>query len=205
MAAVAFMHGMAKKTLSICHFWRTNASPKAAITSNISTNKKLNRFADPETPIKPQRSSHSMIAAHVQQHLGNKTSSEARESERLMMKKGGAATTVAVVLVVLLAAAASSVARADVSCADVDENLRPCVGYVTGKEAAPAAQCCAGVKRIRTMPSGTADRRQACECVKQAAAKYQPLNADAIRDLPAQCGAPLPFPLTLNFDCTTIP
>ena len=113
-----------------------------------------------------------------------------------MMNKGGA---VAVVLVVLPAARPDP----DVSCADVDENLRPCVGYVTGKEAAPAAECCAGVKRIRAMPSGTADRRQACECVKQAAAKYQPLNADAIRDLPAQCGAPLPFPLTLNFDCTT--
>ncbi|XP_066351198.1 non-specific lipid-transfer protein A-like [Miscanthus floridulus] len=111
-----------------------------------------------------------------------------------MMNKGGAAPTVA-----------SARPDPDVSCADVDENLRPCVGYVTGKEAAPAAECCAGVKRIRAMPSGTADRRQGCECVKQVAAKYQPLNADAICDLPAQCGAPLPFPLTLNFDCTTIP
>uniref|UniRef100_A0A804RDI3 Non-specific lipid-transfer protein n=1 Tax=Zea mays TaxID=4577 RepID=A0A804RDI3_MAIZE len=121
----------------------------------------------------------------------------------MMKKKGGAATTaVAAVALVLLAAAA---VRADVNCADVDASLRPCVGYVTGKEAAPAAECCAGVKRIRAMPSGPAERRQACECVKQAAANYQPLNADAIRDLPAQCGAPLPFPLTLNFDCTTIP
>jgi hypothetical protein len=119
----------------------------------------------------------------------------------MMKKKGGAATTaVAAVALVLLAAAA---VRADVNCADVDASLRPCVGYVTGKEAAPAAECCAGVKRIRAMPSGPAERRQACECVKQAAANYQPLNADAIRDLPAQCGAPLPFPLTLNFDCTT--
>nr|AAL73541.1 putative lipid transfer protein [Sorghum bicolor] len=121
------------------------------------------------------------------------------------MKKGGAGimVAVAVALVVLVAAASSSVARADVSCADVDANLRACVGYVTGKEAAPGGECCAGVRRIRGMPSGTAERRQACECVKQAAAGYQPLNADAIRDLPKQCGAPLPFPLTLNFDCTT--
>ncbi|EES14498.1 hypothetical protein BDA96_07G031400 [Sorghum bicolor] len=125
----------------------------------------------------------------------------------MMMKKGGAGimVAVAVALVVLVAAASSSVARADVSCADVDANLRACVGYVTGKEAAPGGECCAGVRRIRGMPSGTAERRQACECVKQAAAGYQPLNADAIRDLPKQCGAPLPFPLTLNFDCTTIP
>ncbi|AQK41826.1 Non-specific lipid-transfer protein [Zea mays] len=102
----------------------------------------------------------------------------------MMKKKGGAATTaVAAVALVLLAAAA---VRADVNCADVDASLRPCVGYVTGKEAAPAAECCAGVKRIRAMPSGPAERRQACECVKQAAANYQPLNADAIRDLPAQ-------------------
>jgi hypothetical protein len=106
----------------------------------------------------------------------------------MMMKKGGAGimVAVAVALVVLVAAASSSVARADVSCADVDANLRACVGYVTGKEAAPGGECCAGVRRIRGMPSGTAERRQACECVKQAAAGYQPLNADAIRDLPKQ-------------------
>ncbi|PAN33488.1 hypothetical protein PAHAL_6G024900 [Panicum hallii] len=123
-----------------------------------------------------------------------------------MARKGGAAAAV----VVLAAAMAFMVlaarpAEGAVTCPEVDANLVPCVGYVTGKEAAPPAECCAGVRRIRALPSGTAERRQACECVKQAAARFPGLNADAIRVLPAQCGSPLPFPLTLNFDCTTIP
>ncbi|RLN04455.1 non-specific lipid-transfer protein A-like [Panicum miliaceum] len=125
-----------------------------------------------------------------------------------MARKGGAAAAVVVLaaaamaLIVLLAARP---AEGAVTCAAVDANLLPCVGYVTGKEEAPPAECCAGVRRIRALPSGTAERRQACECVKQAAARFPGLNADAIRVLPAQCGSPLPFPLTLNFDCTTIP
>lgn len=128
------------------------------------------------------------------------------------MKKGGASAAAppvmvaaaAVALVVLLLMATAG-AHGAVTCAEVDANLRPCVGYATGKEAAPPAECCAGVRRIRAMPSGAAERRQACECVKQAAARFQGLDADAVRDLPAQCGSPLPFPLSLSFDCSTIP
>ena len=120
-----------------------------------------------------------------------------------MARKGGAAAAAVVALAALLVLAAARPAEGAVTCAEVDLNLRPCVGYVTGKEAAPPAECCAGVRRIRALPSGTAERRQACECVKQAEARFPGLNADAIRVLPAQCGSPLPFPLTLNFDCTT--
>ncbi|CAO2205667.1 unnamed protein product [Urochloa humidicola] len=117
-------------------------------------------------------------------------------------KKGGAAAMSAAVAFLVMVMAARP-AEGAVTCAEVDANLLPCVGYVTGKEAAPPGECCAGVKRIRALPSGTAERRQACECVKQAAARFPGLNADAIRTLPTQCGAPLPFPLSLNFDCTT--
>ncbi|KAL6658833.1 hypothetical protein ACP70R_002873 [Stipagrostis hirtigluma subsp. patula] len=122
-----------------------------------------------------------------------------------MKRGGGVAVAMAAVAAVclLLASSAARPAHGAVTCADVDASLRPCVGYVTGKEAAPPAECCAGVTRLRGMPSGTAERRQACECVKQAAARYQGLQSDAIRDLPGKCGSPLPFPLSLNFDCTT--
>ncbi|KAJ1267136.1 hypothetical protein BS78_07G033300 [Paspalum vaginatum] len=125
----------------------------------------------------------------------------------MMTKKGDGVSAAALVMAAAVAFALLAAAAADgaVTCAEVDANLRSCVGYVTGKAAAPPAECCAGVRRIRAMPSGTAERRQACECVKQAAARFQGLDVDAIRDLPAQCGAPLPFPLSLSFDCSTIP
>ncbi|TVU43483.1 hypothetical protein EJB05_09958 [Eragrostis curvula] len=125
------------------------------------------------------------------------------------MKGGGSSASpaafIAVVALVLLAAAAVRPAHGAVTCADVNSSLRPCVGYLTGEEAAPPAECCAGVKSLRTLPAGTAERRQACECVKQAAARYQGLNADAVRDLPGKCGSPLPFPISLSFDCSSIP
>ncbi|GJN39749.1 hypothetical protein PR202_gb28886 [Eleusine coracana subsp. coracana] len=97
--------------------------------------------------------------------------------------RGGAAPAavmVALAAVVVLAVAAR-LADGAVTCADVDSNLKPCIGYLTGKEAAPPGECCAGVKRLRTLPASTAERRQACECVKQAATRYQGLNADAVR------------------------
>ncbi|XP_015695897.2 non-specific lipid-transfer protein A-like [Oryza brachyantha] len=121
------------------------------------------------------------------------------------MKGVGGASVVAVVVVAGCLLAAAAVVDGAVTCGDVDASLLPCVAYLTGKEAAPSAACCAGVKRLRTLPVGTAERRFACDCVKKAAARFKGLNGDAIRDLPANCGSPLPFPLTLDFDCSTIP
>ena len=106
----------------------------------------------------------------------------------------------AVVAAALAIALLAEVGHGAVSCVEVDANLLPCVGYVTGKEAAPPALCCQGVKRIRALPVGTVERRLVCECVKKAAARLDGLKNDAIRDLPALCGSPLPFPLALGFD-----
>lgn len=141
-----------------------------------------------------------MITSH-----SNTTTTNRARAAMSMMNKGGAAAAVVALLVAMAFMAMTSArpALSAVTCAEVDANLLPCVGYVTGKDAAPPAECCAGVKRIRALPTGTAERRQACECVKQAAARFQGLDADAIRDLPAKCGSPLPFALTPNFDCTT--
>ncbi|CAM0910895.1 unnamed protein product [Alopecurus aequalis] len=109
----------------------------------------------------------------------------------------------AVVVAALAVALLAEVGHGAVTCVEVDANLLPCVGYVTGKETPPPAMCCQGVKRIRALPSGTAERRLVCECVKKAAARVDGLKSDAIRDLPAVCGSPLPFPLALDFDCNT--
>lgn len=117
--------------------------------------------------------------------------------------KGAAAVAMVVVAGCLLAAAAVSVVDGAVTCGDVDASLLPCVAYLTGKAAAPSGDCCAGVRHLRTLPVGTAERRFACDCVKKAAARFKGLNGDAIRDLPAKCAAPLPFPLSLDFDCNT--
>ncbi|KAF0900495.1 hypothetical protein E2562_032102 [Oryza meyeriana var. granulata] len=130
-----------------------------------------------------------------------------RREEKTTTTKMKGVSGVAVVALVVVAGCLLAAAAVDgaVTCGDVDASLMPCVAYLTGKEAAPSAACCAGVKHLRTLPVGTAERRFACDCVKKAAARYKGLNGDAIRDLPAKCGSPLPFPLSLDFDCSTIP
>uniref|UniRef100_A0A0D9X437 Bifunctional inhibitor/plant lipid transfer protein/seed storage helical domain-containing protein n=1 Tax=Leersia perrieri TaxID=77586 RepID=A0A0D9X437_9ORYZ len=81
------------------------------------------------------------------------------------MMKG---SVIGVAVVALLAVAVA--VEGAVTCGDVDASLMPCVAYLTGKAAAPSGECCAGVKHLRTLPVGTAERRFACECVKKAAA-----------------------------------
>jgi hypothetical protein len=109
----------------------------------------------------------------------------------------------AVVVAALAVALLAEVGHGALTCVEVDANLLPCAEYVTGKEAAPPALCCQGVKRIRALPAGTVERRFVCECIKSAAARFDGLKSDIARDLPAACGSPLPFPLALDFDCNT--
>jgi Protease inhibitor/seed storage/LTP family len=87
------------------------------------------------------------------------------------------------------------------SCSDVDLCVAPCVGYLTGTEKAPSASCCAGVKQLKVLPKDTTERRFACSCVKKAAGAISGLKDDAVANLPAACGTPLPFSISLGFNC----
>ncbi|CAL5331288.1 unnamed protein product [Camellia sinensis] len=55
-----------------------------------------------------------------------------------------------------------------ISCGQVDGYLAPCVPYLIGGSGSPAPTCCDGVKNIKGMASTTADKRAACNCMKQA-------------------------------------
>ncbi|KAL6856855.1 hypothetical protein ACP4OV_018237 [Aristida adscensionis] len=145
-----------------------------------------------------------LLRTHTKKHTTTTTTTEKRSSIVDMKSGGVAAAMAAAALVLVLAAAVARPAQGAVSCGDVDASLRPCVGYVTGKEASPPAECCEGVKRLKAMPADTAEKRQACECVKLAAAQYQGIQPGAAANLPGACGAPLPFQITQNFDCKTI-
>lgn len=90
-----------------------------------------------------------------------------------------------------------------ITCMDVDMCVAPCMSYLTGAESSPSAACCEGVKRLKSLPSSTDEKRFACNCVKQAASKIADIKDDAIKGLPTACGTPLPFPISLQFDCST--
>ncbi|KAA8515854.1 hypothetical protein F0562_019033 [Nyssa sinensis] len=90
-----------------------------------------------------------------------------------------------------------------ISCGQVDASLAPCVPYLTGG-GNPAPACCDGVKNIKGMAATTADRRAACNCVKDAANRYSNLKDDAAQALPAKCGVQMNIPISKSTNCDVI-
>ncbi|RWV81834.1 hypothetical protein BHE74_00059542 [Ensete ventricosum] len=88
------------------------------------------------------------------------------------------------------------------TCIQVETCLTPCLTYLTGQQAAPTPACCDGVRKLKNMGITPAERQFACNCVKQAAAHFPNLKDDAVSDLPGLCATPLPFPISLEFDCS---
>ncbi|PIA34117.1 hypothetical protein AQUCO_03900198v1 [Aquilegia coerulea] len=92
------------------------------------------------------------------------------------------------------------------TCMDVTKSLVQCSTYVIGSAPEPPKPCCDGVKQLKAMAVTTNDKRQICACCKDAAFRYgDKLKNDAVTALPAKCGAPLPFTISKNFDCNSIP
>nr|P86137.2 RecName: Full=Non-specific lipid-transfer protein 1; Short=LTP1; Short=nsLTP1; AltName: Allergen=Act d 10.01 [Actinidia deliciosa] len=90
-----------------------------------------------------------------------------------------------------------------VSCGQVDTALTPCLTYLT-KGGTPSTQCCSGVRSLKSM-TGTKvpDRQAACNCLKQAAARYQGIK-DAAAALSQKCGVQLSVPISRSTDCSKI-
>ncbi|CAA6668542.1 unnamed protein product [Spirodela intermedia] len=108
-----------------------------------------------------------------------------------------------VVCCVLVAAAGFMAAgpAAAVTCGDVTSSLGQCLPFLRGQVGTPAVGCCDGVRRLRAMLPAIADRRVACNCMKQAAAHFRDIKGNAVSSLPGICRAPLPFPINLAVDC----
>ncbi|KAF4394634.1 hypothetical protein G4B88_009884 [Cannabis sativa] len=102
-------------------------------------------------------------------------------------------------VLLFLAMAASS--EAAISCSDVIKDLRPCVSYLMNGSGKPPAPCCSGVSTLASAASSSADKKAACECIKNAAKNIK-LKTDLAQSLPKDCGISLPFAVSPNTDCT---
>ncbi|XP_057486812.1 non-specific lipid-transfer protein 1 [Actinidia eriantha] len=116
------------------------------------------------------------------------------------MIKGLAITVVAVLAVVQLLARPTDAA---VSCGQVDTALTPCLTYLT-KGGTPSTQCCSGVRSLKSMTGTKADRQTACNCLKQAAARYQAIKDAAAAALSQKCGVQFSVPISRKTDCSKI-
>ncbi|KAK2976648.1 hypothetical protein RJ640_008184 [Escallonia rubra] len=87
-----------------------------------------------------------------------------------------------------------------INCGQVDASLAPCLTYLR-QGGAPPRQCCDGVSAITKMATTPADKRAACQCVKDAASRQTSLNDDAAKTLPQKCGVKMDIPISPTTDC----
>ncbi|CAM0874468.1 unnamed protein product [Alopecurus aequalis] len=118
------------------------------------------------------------------------------------MARATAAQLVVVALVAAMLLAAPYTANAAVTCGTVNSALGPCLAYARGGPG-PSAACCSGVRRLAGAARNTADRRAACNCLKNVVkgSGIKPGNAASI---PSKCGVSIPYPISSSVNCNTI-
>lgn len=87
-----------------------------------------------------------------------------------------------------------------INCQQVASCLSPCLAYLTGQAKDPGATCCNGVQTLKSSTPTTADRRAACECMKNVGSHYD-IKEDLAWKLPGLCGVQLTIPITKNVNC----
>ncbi|WVZ54815.1 hypothetical protein U9M48_005560 [Paspalum notatum var. saurae] len=112
--------------------------------------------------------------------------------------------TIAVAALVLLVVAAPSPASAAISCGQVGSALAPCIPYGTGRSSALPSSCCTGVKSLNSAASTSADRQQACRCLKNLAGTVKSVNMGLVAGIPGKCGVSVPFPISMSTDCNKL-
>ncbi|KAK2997501.1 hypothetical protein RJ639_026458, partial [Escallonia herrerae] len=75
-----------------------------------------------------------------------------------------------------------------INCGQVDASLTPCLTYLR-QGGTPPPLCCNGVRTITEMATTQADKRVACQCVKDAATSTKMEVADRMRNKEVALGA----------------
>ncbi|XP_021906814.1 non-specific lipid-transfer protein A-like [Carica papaya] len=110
---------------------------------------------------------------------------------------------VSMLVVIVMAQLLVKPGEGAVTCAQVNASLAACIPYLTAG-GTPAAACCDGVKNLKAITPTTADRQAACNCVKEAAARYPNIKEDAASSLPTKCGVQMNIPISKNTNCQNI-
>ncbi|CAL4904570.1 unnamed protein product [Urochloa decumbens] len=109
-----------------------------------------------------------------------------------------------VVAAVVLLAAAATTSEAAVTCGQVSSAIAPCLAYARGQGSAPSSGCCSGVRSLNSAARTTADRRAACNCLKNAARGISGLNAGNAASIPSKCGVSIPYSISTSTDCSRV-
>ncbi|XP_065853449.1 non-specific lipid-transfer protein 1-like [Euphorbia lathyris] len=107
------------------------------------------------------------------------------------------------ILVVAIMVVGGGMSAEGVTCGQVNSALAPCLNYLKSG-GVPTTSCCSGVATIAGAAKTTADRQQACSCLKSAAngvGGIIPANAES---LPSKCKVNIPYKISLTTNCNSI-
>lgn len=97
-----------------------------------------------------------------------------------------------------------AVEAAQLSCSQIQGSLIPCLSYLrTGGQ--PSPSCCTAVTNLNKAASTTADRQNACRCLKSAAGASTQggLDPKYAAGLPALCKVNIPYKISISTNCDT--
>nr|AAQ74628.1 lipid tranfer protein II [Vigna radiata]CCF23017.1 lipid transfer protein [Vigna radiata]CCF23314.1 lipid transfer protein [Vigna radiata] len=106
------------------------------------------------------------------------------------------------VAVVFMVVVSAHMAHA-ITCGQVASSLAPCISYLQ-KGGVPSASCCSGVKALNSAASTTADRKTACNCLKNLAGPKSGINEGNAASLPGKCKVNVPYKISTFTNCANI-
>ncbi|MQK21541.1 hypothetical protein EI013_24525 [Escherichia coli] len=113
-----------------------------------------------------------------------------------------ASLKVACLVLMCMAVVSAPIAQA-ITCGQVVSSLSACIGYLTSGGPVPGG-CCGGVKNLLALSPTPADRKTACNCLKQAAKNIPRYNDQNAESLPGKCGVNIPYKISTSTNCATI-
>ncbi|CAL0306353.1 unnamed protein product [Lupinus luteus] len=121
----------------------------------------------------------------------------------MMMEKKMAITFVSMMVLAVLSTTSNASRVNDISCLEATPLLLPCLPFVQATDdQKPSDACCSAANTIVQRATSTQNRRDLCQCFKQAAAGIG-LNPEKLKQLPQLCKISLSFPIDPSVDCNT--
>ncbi|CAL0306603.1 unnamed protein product [Lupinus luteus] len=121
----------------------------------------------------------------------------------MMMVKNIVVVFMAMMALALLSTRSGASRINDISCLEATPLLLPCIPFLQAtNDKKPTDACCSAASTIVQRATSTQNRRDLCQCFKQAASGIG-LNPDHLKQLPELCKITISFPLDPNVDCNT--
>ncbi|PRQ42715.1 putative plant lipid transfer protein/Par allergen [Rosa chinensis] len=114
-----------------------------------------------------------------------------------------ASAVVKLTLVALMCIVVAVPVAQAITCGQVTQSLAACINYVkTGGSVPPA--CCNGIRSLNSQAKTTADRKQTCTCLKNAAGSIPGVNPNLASGLPGKCGVSVPYKISTSTNCNNV-